>query len=201
MQYGVDPLALYVFGSDPWWPLQVAYAKIDGVDVAGSLREIRDAVEEFDPTINGDEIRIQFLDESIGDLYEKERRLNSLIATAAALSLMISLIGILGMVSFETRFRRKEIAVRKVHGADTAEILKMQNRHYVLMTLICFVVAVPLLLTVMKAWVRGFAYQAPVPVWIFAVSFLAVAAVTVLTVTLQSWKAASANPVDSLHDE
>ena len=201
LQYGVDPLALYVFGSDPWWPLQVAYAKIDGVDVAGSLRDIRDAVEEFDPTINGDEIRIQFLDESIGELYEKERKLNSLIATAAALSLMVSLIGILGMVSFETRFRRKEIAVRKVHGADTAEILKMQNRHYVLMTLICFVVAVPLLLTAMKAWVRSFAYQAPVPVWIFAVSFLAVAAVTVLTVTLQSWKAASSNPVDSLHDE
>ena len=59
----------------------------------------------------------------------------------------------------------------------------------------------PLLLTAMKAWVRSFAYQAPVPVWIFAVSFLAVAAVTVLTVTLQSWKAASSNPVDSLHDE
>ena len=201
LQYGVDPLALYVFGSDPWWPLSVVYVRIDGTDVAGTFRDIRDAIEEFDPSLNGDEIMISFLDESIGSLYEKERTLNRLIATAAALSLAISLIGILGMVSFETRFRRKEIALRKVHGADTTEILRMQNRHYMLMTAICFAISVPLSLPVMEAWVRGFAYRAPIPVWIFLVSLLSVAAITVLTVTLQSLGAARANPVDSLHDE
>ena len=201
LQYGVDPLALYVFGSNPWWPLSVVYVRIDGVDVAGTFRDIRDAIEDFDPSLNGDEVPIEFLDESIGHLYEKERKLNSLIATAAVLSLMISLIGILGMVSFETRFRRKEIAIRKVHGADTTEILRMQNRHYMLMTAICFAISVPLSLPVMEAWVRGFAYRAPIPVWIFLVSLLSVAAITVLTVTLQSLGAARANPVDSLHDE
>ena len=201
LQYGVDPLALYVFGSDPWWPLSVVYVRIDGTDVAGTFRDIRDAIEEFDPSLNGDEIMISFLDESIGSLYEKERTLNRLIATAAALSLAISLIGILGMVSFETRFRRKEIALRKVHGADTSEILRMQNRHYMLMTAICFAISVPLSLPVMEAWARGFAYRAPIPVWIFLVSLLSVAAITALTVTLQSLGAARANPVDSLHDE
>ena len=201
LQYGVDPIALYVFGSKPWWPLSVVYARIDGADIAGTFQYIRDAVEEFNPAINGDDIYLRFLDESIGSLYQKEEKLNSLISITAVLSLIISLVGILGMVSFETQFRRKEIALRKVHGATIPEILKMLNRHYILMTGICFAVSVPIAVLIMRSWVKGFAYQAPVPVWIFLVALAAVLAVTVLTVTLQSWRAAGANPVDSLHDE
>ena len=201
LQYGVDPIALYVFGSKPWWPLSVVYARIDGTDIAGTFQYIRNACEEFNPAINGDDINLRFLDESIGNLYQKEEKLNSLISITAVLSLIISLVGILGMVSFETQFRRKEIALRKVHGATIQEILKMLNRHYILMTGICFVISVPIALLIMRAWVRGFAYQAPVSVWIFLAALAAVLAVTVLTVTLQSWRAAGANPVDSLHDE
>ena len=201
LQYGVDPIALYVFGSKPWWPLSVVYARIDGADIAGTFQYIRDAVEEFNPAINGDDIYLRFLDESIGSLYQKEEKLNSLISITAVLSLIISLVGILGMVSFETQFRRKEIALRKVHGATIPEILKMLNRHYILMTGICFAVSVPIAVLIMRSWVKGFAYQAPVPVWIFLVALAAVLAVTVLTVTLQSWRAAGANPLDSLHDE
>ena len=80
-------------------------------------------------------------------------------------------------------------------------ILKMLNRHYIIMTLICFAVSVPVAYSIMKAWVKGFAYQAPVPVWIFLSALAAVLAVTVLTVTLQARRAANTNPVDSLHDE
>lgn len=201
LHYGIDPIALYVFGSDPWWPLSVVYAKIDGEDIAGTFQWIRDCIEEFNPEINGNDVYLRFMDESIGRLYEKEEKLNSLIAITAILSLVISLVGILGIVSFETQFRRKEIALRKVHGATIGMILKMLNRHYIIMTLICFAVSVPVAYSIMKAWVKGFAYQAPVPVWIFLSALAAVLAVTVLTVTLQARKAANANPVDSLHDE
>ena len=201
LHYGIDPIALYVFGSDPWWPLSVVYAKIDGEDIAGTFQWIRDCIEEFNPEINGNDVYLRFMDESIGRLYEKEEKLNSLIAITAILSLVISLVGILGIVSFETQFRRKEIALRKVHGATIGMILKMLNRHYIIMTLICFAVSVPVAYSIMKAWVKGFAYQAPVPVWIFLSALAAVLAVTVLTVTLQARRAANANPVDSLHDE
>ena len=90
LQYGVDPIALYVFGSKPWWPLSVVYARIDGADIAGTFQYIRDAVEEFNPAINGDDIYLRFLDESIGSLYQKEEKLNSLISITAVLSLIIS---------------------------------------------------------------------------------------------------------------
>ena len=201
LQYGVDPIALYVFGANPWWPLQVVYARTDGADIAGTFRYIRDAIEEFNPAINGDDIYLEFLDETIGSMYQKEEKLNSLIAATAALSLLISLIGIFGMISFETQFRRKEIALRKVHGASVRSILHMLNRYYLIMTCICFAVSVPVSVLIMKAWVKGFAYQAPVPVWIFAASLAAVLAVTLLTVSLQTWKTANDNPVDSLRAE
>ena len=201
LQYGVDPIALYVFGANPWWPLQVVYARTDGADIAGTFRYIRDAIEEFNPAINGDDIYLEFLDETIGSMYQKEEKLNSLIAATAALSLLISLIGIFGMISFETQFRRKEIALRKVHGASVRSILHMLNRYYLIMTCICFAVSVPVSMLIMKAWVKGFAYQAPVPVWIFAASLAAVLAVTLLTVSLQTWKTANDNPVDSLRAE
>ena len=126
---------------------------------------------------------------------------NFSIAATAALSLLISLIGIFGMISFETQFRRKEIAMRKVHGASVRSILHMLNRYYLIMTCICFAVSVPVSVLIMKTWVKGFAYQAPVPVWIFAASLAAVLAVTLLTVSLQTWKTANDNPVDSLRAE
>lgn len=69
------------------------------------------------------------------------------------------------------------------------------------MTCICFAVSVPVSVLIMKTWVKGFAYQAPVPVWIFAASLAAVLAVTLLTVSLQTWKTANDNPVDSLRAE
>lgn len=201
LQYGIDPIALYVFGSEPWWPLSVVYMKIDGADIPATFQFIRDTMVEFNPAINGEELSLEFLDDTIGSLYQKEKKLNSLIAITAGLSLLISLIGILGIVSFETQFRRKEIALRKVHGASIGTILKMLNRHYIIMTLICFVVSVPVAYIIMKTWVRGFAYQAPVPVWIFIAALAAVLAVTVVTVTLQSRKTASQNPVEALRDE
>ena len=105
------------------------------------------------------------------------------------------------IVSVETQFHRKEIALRKVHGAAIGTILMMLNRQYIIMTLICFAISVPVAYFIMKAWVKGFAYQAPVPVWLFIASLCAVLAVTMLTVTLLTYRAATQNPVNSLHDE
>lgn len=201
MQYNINPFALYDFGSRPWWPLWMAYAKIDGADIPSTFSYIRETLHEFYPGIDADDLDVHFLDDTIGKLYQKEEKLTSLIAITAILSLIISLTGILGIVSFETQFRRKEIAIRKVHGATVGEILKMMNRHYIIMTLICFVISVPISVFIMKTWVRSFAYQSPVPVWIFIADLVAVMAVTVLTVTLMSRSAAMQNPAENLRNE
>lgn len=201
LQYGVSPIALYVFGSEPWWPLTWAYAKISPEDVAGTIEYIRESVSEFNPQMTADYVNVRFLDEAIGNLYQKETNLNKLITIASVLSLLICVIGILGLVYFETQFRRKEIALRRVHGATVGEVLRMINRYYVIICTVCFIVAAPLAWFIARKWVEGFTYQCPVYAWIFIVAYAALLAITVGVVTLQSHRAVSKNPVDSIKNE
>ena len=201
LQYSVAPIVLYNFGSDPWWPLTVGYAKILPGNVQETFKYIREKCAELDPTFDTSSMGLYFMDESIGQLYQKEDNLNRLITTAALISLLISVIGILGLVYFETQFRRKEIALRRVHGASVSEILAMLNRYYLIITAVCFVVAVPLAVVIIRSWVSGFPYQSPVPVWIFLVALLIIGLITVVTVTLQSRRAALRNPIDSISNE
>ena len=201
LQYSVAPIVLYNFGSDPWWPLTVGYAKILPGNVQETFKYIREKCAELDPTFDTSSMGLYFMDESIGQLYQKEDNLGRLITTAALISLLISVIGILGLVYFETQFRRKEIALRRVHGASVSEILAMLNRYYLIITAVCFVVAVPLAVVIIRSWVSGFPYQSPVPVWIFLVALLIIGLITVVTVTLQSRRAALRNPIDSISNE
>ena len=201
LQYSVAPIVLYNFGSDPWWPLTVGYAKILPGNVQETFKYIREKCAELDPTFDTSSMGLNFMDESIGRLYQKEDNLGRLITTAALISLLISVIGILGLVYFETQFRRKEIALRRVHGASVSEILAMLNRYYLIITAICFVVAVPLAVVIIRSWVSGFPYQSPVPVWIFLAALLIIGLITVVTVTLQSRRAALRNPIDSISNE
>ena len=201
LQYSVAPIVLYNFGSEPWWPLTVGYAKVLPGNVQETFKFIREKCAELDPTFDTSSMGLYFMDEGIGRLYEKEDNLNRLITTAALISLLISVIGILGLVYFETQFRRKEIAVRRVHGASVGEILAMLNRYYLIITLVCFVVAVPVAIVIIRAWVSGFPYQSPVPVWIFLAALLIIGLITIVTVTLQSRRAALRNPVESIANE
>ena len=201
LHYGVAPLVLYNFGKYPWRPLCVAYARIAPTHVQESFQYIREKCEELDPTFNASEMDIRFLDESINRLYRSEENLNRLITIAAFISLLISVIGILGLVYFETQFRRKEIALRRIHGAQVREILAMLNRYYLKITLACFVVSVPVAIVIIRRWVSGFTYQSPVPLWIFIAALALIAAITAITVTLQSRKAALRNPIESITNE
>ncbi len=201
LQYSVAPIVLYNFGSEPWWPLTVGYAKVLPGNVQETFKFIREKCAELDPTFDTSSMGLYFMDEGIGRLYEKEDNLNRLITTAALISLLISVIGILGLVYFETQFRRKEIAVRRVHGASVGEILAMLNRYYLIITLVCFVVAVPVAIVIIRSWVATFPYQSPVPAWIFLAALFIIGLITIVTVTLQSRRAALRNPIDSISNE
>ena len=127
--------------------------------------------------------------------------MHRLVTIASVVALLIAIIGIIGLVFFETQFLRKEIAVRRVNGATVASILKRINKKYLLIAGISFAVAAPLAVIFMSGWRQGFVSQAPVPVWIFVATLALVVVVTMAVVTLQSWQAANANPVESLKNE
>jgi putative ABC transport system permease protein len=201
LQYTIEPLALYVFGSNPWegYGLRTAYARVDAANVASTIDFIRQTVSRMDP--KQVDVDVQFLDASIGNLYAKEDRLANLISLFSALAVLISIIGVFGLVMFETQYRRKEIGLRRVHGATIGEILRLLNQNFVRIVIVCFVIAAPIAYYAVRRWLEGFAYKSPIHWWIFAVALLAVGAITMLTVTLQSYRTATENPVNSIKTE
>ena len=109
--------------------------------------------------------------------------------------------GVFGLLIVETEHRRKEIGIRRVHGATVGQILAMFNSRFVRIVLVCFVVAVPVSIVIIRRYLEGFAYKVSLHWWVFALAFLAVLGVTVAVVTLRSLRAATVNPVKSLRNE
>ena len=173
-----------------------------GVDVPALMKRITNALNDLDPTM-GEEMSYEVwpFSQSIENQYKKENNLSTLVTLFTVLAIVISLMGVFGLVMFETEHRRKEIGIRRVHGATVKQILTMFNSRFVKIVLVCFVIAVPVSVFVMHRYLEGFAYRVPLHVWVFAVALAAVLAVTVAVVTLRSLRAATVNPVKSLRTE
>ena len=202
LQHAMGPLVLYNWGSKGWRSFGQMYVRtVPGADFKEVSDYIKEAICKFDPRREPHMVTVSHLDEGIENMYQSEQSLGKLITIASFVALLIAIIGIIGLVFFETQFLRKEIAVRRVNGATVESILGMINRKYLIMAGISFLIASPVAYMIITHWRKGFAYQAPVPVWIFIAALAFVAAVTFGVVTLQSWRAANANPVDSLKNE
>jgi putative ABC transport system permease protein len=142
-----------------------------------------------------------FFDDSFQQLYEAEIRFGKLAVYLSFIALFISLLGMAGVVSFVTKRKIKEIGVRKVNGAKTAEILTMLNKDFIKWVAIAFVVACPIAYYAMNLWLENFAYKTNLSWWIFALAGLLALGIALLTVSWQSWRAATRNPVDALRYE
>ena len=202
LQHPIVPLMFVNWEKSGWRWFSVLYVKtVPGADFREVSRYVREAVCAFDPMMEPDQVSVRHLDEWIRSMYTDEEALGGLITAASLIALLIAVIGIIGLVFFETQFMKKEIAVRRVNGASVEGILWMINRKYLIMAGLSFVLAAPFAYWLMTFWRKGFAYQAPVPAWIFLAAPALVAAVVLLVVTVQSWRAANANPVESLKKE
>ncbi|WP_288738853.1 ABC transporter permease [uncultured Parabacteroides sp.] len=178
------------------YPMSVSYIRLKaGSDVHAAVNHIRKTLADLDPAYPFD---VQFYDTIFNHLYHKEENLRSLITVFSILAIIISLVGVFGLVVFDTQYRRKEIGVRKVHGATNSEILKMLNRSYIYIVLVCFALATPIGYYGIKKWLESFAYKTPMYWWVYLAALTIVLVITIGTVTFQSWRAANANPVDSL---
>lgn len=196
MQYGIKPIALYVFGSDPWWLLRNMYVRVDASRTKEAIAYIDGTMRAMDPKIT--ETDIKFMDQTIGALYEKEDKMATLVSLFSMLAIVIALIGVFGLVTFETQYRRREIGVRKVYGSSVLEVLTMLNRKFMWIVVVCFVVAAPVAYYGVSVWLEGFAYRTPLYWWIALVVFAIVMLFTIITVTVQSYKSATENPISLL---
>ena len=133
--------------------------------------------------------------------YQKEQVFSKLIIVFTAIILCILLLGLVGLSLFISERKTKEIGIRKVNGARISEVLIMLNKDFVKWVVVAFVIATPIAYYAMNKWLENFAYKTSLSWWIFALAGLLALGIALLTVSFQSWKAASRNPVESLRYE
>jgi len=142
-----------------------------------------------------------FLDDYLKSLYDTETRLLTMIQGASFLAILIGCLGLLGLVSFMVLQRTKEIGVRKVLGARVGQLVLTLSRDFFILVVLANIIAWPLAYYVMHQWLQNFAYRINIAWWIFVLAGTMAMAVTLITVSYQSIKAALANPVESLRYE
>ena len=154
--------------------------------------------KEFDPENN---FEVQFLDDSLNELYAKEKNTARFIEFVSLWCMLLAITGVLGLVVFISRDRIKEIGIRKVNGAQTAEVVFLINKDFIKWIAIAFCIATPIAWYALNNWLQNFAYKTEMSWWIFALSGFISLIIAIITITWQSWKAASRNPVEALRYE
>ena len=202
LQYELMPLAFTVIPNNRGRGYPHLYIRtVPGADIEAIEAHVRECVRRLAPNTNLEDIKVRFFYQELSEEYEKEAKANILITAFSIISICIALMGVFGLVFFETQYRRREIAVRRVHGASIKSILGMFVGQYAKMVGIAFLFAVPVSYLIMHRWLQSFAYHIPLHWWVFALALLIVLAVTSAIVLARSWRAARENPVNSLYKE
>ncbi|MBN1820544.1 MAG: ABC transporter permease [Prolixibacteraceae bacterium] len=163
-----------------------------------TVNKIRRATDEIDNTAISD---VLFLDQHIAKLYEKEIQISNILFVLALFSILISGMGLFSMSMLISKMRTKEIGIRKVNGAKVSEVLIMLNQDFVKWVVVAFVIATPVAYYAMNKWLENFAYKTNLSWWIFALAGLLALGIALLTISWQSWRAATRNPVEALRYE
>jgi putative ABC transport system permease protein len=142
-----------------------------------------------------------FLDEFFDKQYRAEQRFGQLFLNFAILAIIISCLGLLGLASYSTMQRTREIGIRKVLGATVPNIVNLLSRDFLKLVAVAVVIASPVAWIVMHRWLQDFAYRIPIFWWVFVVAAITAALIALITVSFQAIKAAVSNPVVSLRSE
>ena len=148
-----------------------------------------------------EDFNYEFFDESIAKFYKKEQDTARLLNWSTGLAIFISCLGLLGLVIYTTTQRTKEIGVRKVLGASVTQIVSLLSKDFMQLVLIAFIIAAPVAWWAMHKWLEDFAYRTTISWWIFGLSGIAMILVALMTLSVQTIRSATANPVNSLRSE
>ena len=172
--------------------------KISPANRAETLKFIRDVYSKYRDQRS---LSYSFFDDLMNEKYKDETLLKNITIAFSILAIVISILGILGMAVFSISRRVKEIGIRKINGAKVSEVMGMLNLDFVKWVAIAFVIATPIAYYAMNKWLESFAFKTSLSWWIFALSGILALGIALLTVSWQSWKAATRNPVEALRYE
>jgi len=192
----IVPTAFFKRSSDR--TLDHIVAKLSTTDIAGTLTAIEEKWKAINPETP---FEFVFLDERLQKQYAEDVRVAQIITVFTVIAIVISCLGLYGLSTYMAEQRFKEIGVRKVLGADVSQIVMLMSKEFVRLIIIAFVISVPLGIYIMTQWLKGFEYKTTVDALIFVYAGLAALLIALVTVSFESFKAASTNPVKALRTE
>jgi putative ABC transport system permease protein len=191
----VEPLALLYDGA--------SYGNVLSVRLtAGNIGQQLDQIKQVWQSVTSDELfSFIFYDDFFQSFYDKEERLASSVTFFSLIAIALTCMGILGQIFMTCLTRVKEIGIRKINGAKISEVLLMLNRDFLKWFALAFLIATPLSWFISHKWLENFVYKTSLSWWIFALAGVLALIIVSVTVSWQSWRAATRNPVDALRYE
>ena len=197
--YNVKPFSFLIYGKYGFDLPRIAYIRtVAGADIADVRKFIEKTILDISPNSDPEKIKVKFFSDELEFVYQREDKLSTLIAMFSFLSIVISIIGVFGLVLFETQYRRREIGIRRVHGASVGGILRMFNRKYLYIVAACSAVAIPVSYYIISRWMEQYVYRVEMSWWVYALAVGVILLITIITVSLRSWSAANENPTNSI---
>jgi len=174
------------------------FLRIHNTDIPNVVKEV---TTEFKKYFGGQFLEYYFLNDFFNAQYQSHIRLFRCVILFCLMAVFIASLSLFGLVLMISASRTKEIGIRKLNGAKVSEIFMMLNKDFMILVGIAFVGATPITWFVMHKWLQSFAFQTDLSWWIFALAGILALAIALITVSWQSWRAATKNPVEALRYE
>ncbi|HVZ97469.1 MAG TPA: ABC transporter permease [Chitinophagaceae bacterium] len=193
LKQAIEPAIFYY---DP--PNWIMYIKTTGKDAAAAIAATQKVWKQYEADFP---FQYSFLDDAYNTLYRSDERAGILIEVFATVAILISCLGLFGLITFTANIKTKEIGIRKVLGASVSDITVLLAKEFMLLVIIAFAIAAPLAWYFMHQWLQDFAYRISISWWMIAVAGITALLIALITVSFRAIKAAMANPVRSLRTE
>jgi ABC-type antimicrobial peptide transport system permease subunit len=191
----VKPCALFV--------APVQYAPTISVRIKAGVEKatLKNLEKVYATLYPGQTFEYRYMDDDYQQLYSSEQRVSVISKYFATIAILISCLGLFGLAAFAARQRTKEIGIRKVMGSTTKEIAGLLTGDFTKMVMVAIVIGLPIGYFITQNWLENFAYKIELSWWMFALAGLLTLGIALLTVSWQSWRAATRNPVEALRYE
>ncbi len=189
----IEPLLLYKSSRLNWMVL-----KTETNNYSQLLQQLE---QNWKSTIADVPFTYVFIDKEVEKMYEEEKRLGSISSFFTIIAILISCLGLFGLVSYVAEQKKKEIGIRKVLGASINSVVQLLTKDFIKLVGIAFLIASPIAYFFMQRWLEDFTYRIDIQWWVFVLAGAFALLITLLTIGVQSIKSAMANPVKSLRTE
>ncbi|MBE63261.1 MAG: hypothetical protein CMB89_12950, partial [Flammeovirgaceae bacterium] len=193
LRQNINPLVFHIGKRNGYVAL-----KVEPTETEATIKYLEGIWDQMAP---GQPFAYSFMDERFDRIYANEQKVGQIFGVFAFLAIFIACLGLFGLASFTAEQKRKEIGIRKVLGASITHIVNKLSMSFIKLVAVAFLIASPISYFAMKVWLDDFVYRTDIKVWVFVAAGFAACAIAWLTMSVQSWKAARANPVTSLRNE